>query len=224
MKENKVLKIAIVVLLIVIATMIGWYLGDKSSDKHETIINNQSQNDTVEKNKDTDSVYKEDNVKVEEDLSEYPEWMQYILNTDIKSINIYKWMDQTDANFIENQNSLYTVEITRDELKEIFNQMKNGEMRVVMGRGGTEDYLKISYIIDNKNYDLTFRKSGFIDNSNVDETLNNLLRKENKQIVDNMSDEMKELYGSDPIPNFINWNSDVIYNYFDNHTLSTYYY
>lgn len=214
MKRNNGLVVIIVILLMVIALMIGWYLGSNYGDKQQQVINN---NDTKETQTATNSNTSK------EDLSSYPEWMQYILQSDIKSISIYKWMNEKDKDYKENKNSLYKIEITRDDLKEILNSMKNAKMKVVVGRGGNADYLRISYVSNNKDYDLDFRQN-YIDYNAEDDELTQLLTKENTDIVNNMSEDLKEIFGSNPIPNFIEWDYTILDNYFNTNNVTTYYY
>lgn len=214
MKNRKIFQIIITIVFTLIGVIIGWYLGTSLSDNNSS--NNQIENKVDEK------VTKEEDIQ---EVSQYPEWMQYILDSDIESITIYKWMNETDKDYKENQNSLYTVEITKEELEEIFDSMKNVEYKTVLGMGGVDDYIKIVYNSNNNHYEFSIMSLGNMFNSDTDDKLNNLLRKEIIDFINNMTEEDKKLYGENPIPNMItNWDNSIIYTYFDKSEVSTYYY
>lgn len=204
---HKIVKVIIVIIVFCISVSIGWIAGKKIAEKEESVMKEDKKI--------------ENNEKSDEDANKYQEWMDYILKQDINSIKYYyEILDENDSNFKDNIASFYTNELSKDDLKAIFNSMNNSNIGLVMGLGGTSNYIKIDY---NNNSSVTITEGSLIFIEN-DIELKNILSDLVKNIVSNMPDEQKELYGNNPVGNIIrDWDGTIINNYFDKENAKTYY-
>lgn len=198
---NKITKVIIYILIFSISVVIGWFAGKQFSTKEDKAINKDKTQ--IEKN------------------TEYQEWMNYILKQDINNITYYyQIIDENDSNFKMDVSSFYTNELSKEDLKDIFDSMNNSSIGLVLGLGGTSNYIKINY---NNNKSLTITEGAllFVEN---DQELKNILSNEVKNIVSNMTDEEKELYGENPTGNVIrNWDGSKINKYFNKSKAKVYY-
>lgn len=172
------LKIVIILLLIALGVLFGWYLGTTvNSDKEST-------NDKKEIEKNLNEEKKEE---IDKEV-EYQDWMQYILNADIKSMSLFKSSALEDSD--------ESIDITIDDLKAIFVELMSDNESISRfysdGIGFTGGYiLTVEYVKNDVTYTFEIR-NGFIfcydEEHNEDKELYNLLNTADYKIVDNTSE------------------------------------
>lgn len=208
---NKVLKVIIYIIVLSLCLVGGWFLGSKLADSGDSV---NTSTDTSSTNVDTNSSTNTGEENKKNDNIAYQGWISYILNSDIKSINYYQpILDENDPNFKDGQPGFYAVELSKNDLTDIFNSMNNSTIDLVTGIGGPVSYLEIGYVKDGVNKSVTISEIGSIFSN--DDEYNNILKNEVKSIYDSMSDEEKKIYGENPAGNMIkNWDTSNLTKYF----------
>ncbi len=214
---NRISKIIVFILLFGLGMVLGWYTSQKLS-KGEKKVNFEEK--TIVENDDGN------NYEVKKANDKYAPWISYLLNRNITDIKIYKYIvDENDPNFKEGQNGLYYIDISKEELKDLFDTMENSSLGIVAGMGGTADYVLIKYSKDNQECSISITEVGIISGTGNDEKLAQLLRDAVKDKVSQMSAEDKEIMGENPAGNVIlNWDGKSIYKYFELHDAKVMYY
>lgn len=212
---NRFYKVVVFLLLFGVGLVIGWYVGSKFALKDDEVILNE---ETVDN---SNSIFEKTD---ENNSSSYQEWINYILKQDIKSITFYKQiLDENDSNLKINIPSYYINELTKDNLKEVFDSMNNCTIGMVMGLGGNADYIKIVYSKNNKDSSIVITDGSLIFVEN-DDDYKDILSSEVKDYVASLSSEERQLYGENSVGNFINnWNGQLLQKYFNKETAKTYY-
>lgn len=214
---NRISKIIVFILLFGLGMVLGWYTSQKLSKSEKKV--NTEEKTIIENDSGNDYEIKKANDK-------YAPWISYILKRNITDIKIYKYIvDENDPNFKEGQNGLYYIDISKEELKDLFNTMENSSLGIVAGMGGTADFVLIKYSKDNQEYSISLTDGGLIFTEGNDEEFNQLLRDAVKDKVSQMSAEEREVMGDNPKGNAIlNWDGKSIYKYFELHDAKVMYY
>lgn len=214
---NKLSKAVIFVLLFGIGMVSGWYVSDKLASREKTVKLDERTIVETENG---------DNYEIKKAEDKYAAWINYIVKNNITEIKIYKQiLDTNDPNFKENENGLYYIDISTEELKDLFNTMENSSLGVVTGLGGTADYVLIKYNKNDITYSVTITNGGLIFTEGNDEELLQILRDGIKEEVKKMSPEEQALLGENPVANVIrNWDGENIYKYFQLHAAKVMYY
>lgn len=214
---NKLSKVIVFLLLFGVGMVLGWYTSDKLSNKDKTVKFEEKTIVETENGNDYNIKKAEDN---------YATWINYILKNNITEIKIYKQiLDVNDSNFKDNENGLYYIDISKEELKDLFKTMENSSLGIVTGLGGTADYVLIKYNKNNVNYSVTITNGGLIFTEGNDEELLQILKDSIKEEVSKMNTEEQALLGENAVANVIrNWNGENIYKYFQLHDAKVMYY
>lgn len=134
--NNKGLYVIVAILLILVIVLGGYIVYDKVNNKDGLEDKNQNVNNN------------DNNTPVS-----YDNWMDYLLSTDISSINIEQCVLTNEEVGWERND----IKITKDDLSKIFNEMKKGTISKYYygGYGGScISSIVIVYKADNTNYKL----------------------------------------------------------------------
>lgn len=144
MKRENGLKIVIVFLVLIIMLLSGYIVYDNYFKSDSEINNNEYQN-----NNQSDFVFVTD----EKDEGK---WMDYILSTDIKSIELFVYNPRLGSPGFDFQTAKEVyINLSKNDLKEIFDTMKDSNKVYAQcgGIGGPGEYtLTINYISNGEEY------------------------------------------------------------------------
>lgn len=169
MKEQKNIKWLYIIISILLLSMIGYFIFDivfknESSSNNASLLENGANNNTTnEENKETNTnnsyiVNESGNNEIGN------KWMEYILSTDINSIQLnYCVDDPSNENGIPTKK---TIDIKKDDLNRVFTEMKKGDVyrEYFVGLGGPcMDDIYINYTSERKEYELDLVLFKYID-------------------------------------------------------------
>ena len=159
-KKQNLIIVLLVIIIILLLFLIGFLFikNNKFDDNQiDDVVNNET------------SVSEKDNEVI------YPDWMQYILDSDIQSITLTRTF-----NINSESSSSVNVDLTKEDLESIFVKLKECNLIKfnTTGIGVPENQLVISYNYDKKNYNLEFYDS-WVRVDEEDKQLMSLINKTN---------------------------------------------
>lgn len=171
-KNNKGLYIVISILGVLVVLLSGYIIYDK------VLSNNNSINDNMNTDKDKDE-------KKEKDENNYTNWIDYVMGSDINSIELGYCVNDTE----NNNNGVpikKNIQITKSELDKILGEVKKGTLtkNYYGGLGGPcLNGIDINYTVNSKEYKLNLLLYRIIDPVNTnDEKILSYLESSNYSI------------------------------------------
>lgn len=164
--------ILVAVVTIIIGVAIGFGVSYLIKEDKEPDVSVQDDNNWAENDENEDNV-EENEEKV------YSDWTAYLLDQEIKEMYIAIWgEDENQQPYSRNIN------ITKEELSNIFTEMKKGDLtkHYISGGGDTTPDLVIKYNSDGQSYELRIKQGREIWNTDLDIKTSELLEKENYKV------------------------------------------
>ncbi len=160
-KDNKVLYVVIVLLCVLVLLFGGYIIYDKVliNDTETNEKNNVTNQDNYEANQNNDNT-NQDNIK----QGNGNKWMDYILNTNISSIELSYCVDDPSNDI--GIPTMKKISITKNDLNRVFAEMKKGTIakNYYGGLGGPcMTSIDIDYTTNDEQYELDLVLYKFVD-------------------------------------------------------------